>query len=258
MFYKIHSTTFVKQKHRTTFCRIILHNIKSQMNKIKILLIIASIFIAKVTSAQTYDLYDNEIKRVQFIVKGGLTLSNTSKLTAGQSGKESIAFGYNVGLLTDIYLDGGIYLQTGVDLTTKGSRIKKFTISENHKTALRMQTLYLQVPLLFVFKIPVANTGEDSFNFAIGPYYAYGLDGKIKGQKKGSSFERLKTFGDDGVCKDSDWGMILQAQFETEKIFVSYGAEIGVVSIMKKESLPAGFNKKIKNYSFGASIGYKF
>ncbi|WP_101688355.1 porin family protein [Dysgonomonas massiliensis] len=228
------------------------------MNKIKILLIIAIIFIAKAVSAQTYDLYGNEINRFQFIVKGGLTLSNTTKLSAGQSGKESIAFGYNAGLLADIYLDGGIYLQTGVDLTTKGSRIKKFTMSENKQTGLRMNMLYLQVPLLFVFKIPVANTGEDSFNFAIGPYYAYGLDGKIKGRKKGSGFETLKTFGDDGVCKDSDWGMILQAQFETSKIFVSYGAEIGLVSIMKKESLPAGFNKKIKNYGFGASIGYKF
>lgn len=228
------------------------------MSKMRTLLLIVFSFLANVLFAQTYDLYDNEIKRVQFIVKGGFNLSNTNKFNAGQSGKESIMPGYNAGLLADIYLDGGIYLQPGVNIASRGSRIKKFTGEDSHKTSLRMTTLYLQVPLLFAFKIPVRDTGEDSFNFALGPYYAYGLNGKIKPRGKNSSFGKLETFGKDGVCKESDWGIIAQAQYETSKIFITYGAELGLTSIMKKDKLPAGFNKKIKNYSFGASIGYKF
>lgn len=228
------------------------------MNKTKIIFIIFLSLFFNGISAQTTDPFGNDVKRFQFIVKGGLTLSNTSKITAGQSGKESVIFGYNGGLMADIYLDGGIYLQTGANVTTKGSKIKKFTTEDKNKTSLRMDMLYLQVPLMFAFKIPVGNTDEDSFNIALGPYYAYGLDGKVKGRKKNSDFEKIKTFGKDGIYKDTDWGIVVQVQYEKNKFFLSYGAEIGLTNIVKKETLPAGFNNKIKNYSFGASVGYKF
>lgn len=256
MFYKIHSTTFVKQKHKTSFCQIAQYKI--QMNKIKILFFVVSFFVIKLLPAQTYDFYDNEIKRVQFIAKGGFTISNNSKVAPGQKGKENTIFGYNAGVIANIYLDGGIHLQSGVNITTRGSKIKKFSTTDNPKDKLRMEMLYLQVPLLFVFKIPVNDTGEDSFNFGLGPYYAYGLNGKIKSKRKDSSFEELKAFGKDGVCNDSDWGIIAQAQYERSKFIISYGAEIGLAQVMKKEALPAGFSKNIRNFGFSASIGYKF
>lgn len=181
-------------------------------------------------------------------------MTNTTRVVEGQTGKESLKIAYNVGLLADIYLGSGIYMQPGVALATKGARIKNFPLEGSGKTYLKMSTMYLHFPLLFAFKIPVGNTATQSFNFALGPYYAYGLEGDIKGK----GFEKVETFGDEGVCKNSDVGLCIEAQYEASKFYLYYGAEIGFTKIMEKDMLPVGFKQGIKNYQFKAGIGYKF
>ena len=220
-------------------------------------IIISFLFLTFLSSlnsyAQTYDSYDREIKRVQFIVRGGFSMTNTTRVVVGQSDKESLKIGYNAGLLADLYLGRGIYLQSGVTLTTKGSRIKNFPINGKNVN-LQMNTLYLQVPLLFAFKIPVGNTETQSFNLAIGPYYAHGLDGEIKGK----GFTTVKTFGDEGVCKKTEIGLDIEVQYEASRFYLFYGAEVGFSKIMDKERLPVGFKEGIKNYQFKGGIGFKF
>lgn len=219
-----------------------------------ILVLLFLISLSNSLFSQTFDHYDREIRRVQFIVKGGVNMSNTTRVVHGGSGKESLKIGYKVGALADIYIGKGLYIQPGATLSTKGSRIKNMPTSAGGKTNLSMSTLYLQIPVLLAFKVPVGNTATQSFNFAVGPYYGYGLSGDISG----SNFEKIETFGDEGVCKNDDWGLNVQVQYEASKFFLCYGAEIGFTSIMRKDRLPGGFSSKIKNYDFSFGVGYKF
>lgn len=227
---------------------------KSRYTCIIIFFLLFKLLFIESSYAQTYDSYDREIKRVQFIIRGGFSMTNTTRVVIGQPDKESLKIGYNAGLLADLYIGKGLYIQSGVTLTTKGARIKDFPINGSGKTNLTMNALYLQVPLLFAFKIPVGNTETQSFNLAIGPYYAHGLKGNIKGK----GFNTVKTFGEEGVCKKADIGLDVEIQYEASKFYLFYGAEVGFTKIMEKDGLPTNFKERIKNYQFKGGIGYKF
>lgn len=223
------------------------------MKRFNLLLITISLFIfPNIISSQTYDYFDNEIKRVQLIVKGGVNISNITRVVEGASGKEKLKFGYNGGVTADIYIGKGLYMQPGAMIESRGARLNPVTIA-GQQYNLTLNSVYLKFPFLFAFKIQVGN-GYQSFNFAIGPYYAHGIGGSLKGK----NFEKRDAFGSNGICNKSDIGITIEVQFEAPKYVIFCGSETGFSKIMKKEVIPSNFKEKIKNYSIHIGAGYKF
>lgn len=216
-----------------------------------ILLSLLSSFSFKILS-QTFDNYDVEIRRIQLIVRGGMNVTTLSKVTPGQSGKEKTKLGYNVGLVADTYIAGGIYVQTGAILTTKGAEIKNAPLSDGTNSKLTLDAMYIQVPLLFVYKIPVSS-GVERINIALGPYYAYGVGGKLKG----GSLGKVDAFGASGVCNKSVAGFITEVHYETEKFLFFFGTDIGFTKVIKKTEIADKLRSNIRNFGFNLGVGYK-
>lgn len=223
------------------------------MKNIRFLLVLLTLFFSVSLFSQTYDNYNNEIKRIQIIAKGGLNITNVTKMSGEGSGKEKVYYGYNAGLTADIYIGKGLYLQPGVMVTTKGARLRNATFVDGQKVSGKISMMYVKAPLLLAFKIPVWR-GEQSFNFALGPYYAYGIDGDLNV----SGLDKVDTFGKDGLCKESEIGIDVEVQFEARKFMIYCGAETGLTRLMKKESMPSDFKKMTRNYAFYLGAGYKF
>lgn len=223
------------------------------MRKITIIILfIFSLFFSVSVFCQTYDQYDDEIRRVQFIIRGGVNLSTLTKVNPAQTGKEKVKVGYNVGILADTYISGGIFVQTGALLTTKGASIKGAPMADGTTAKMSLETMYVQVPLLFAYKIAVGN-GDERFNLALGPYFAYGVGGELKG----ADLAKVDAFGNEGICKKPSVGICIEVQYETPKLFFFFGTDIGFTKVMKKTALTDNFRSKIKNTGFNLGVGYK-
>lgn len=232
-----------------------IHVMTNQPYIMRIITITLLLFLSSLSFSvfsQTFDNYDNEIKRVQLILRGGLNVTNLKKVTPGESGKEWTKAGYNVGVMIDTYIDNGIYIQTGALLTTKGAKIKSAPLSDGTKSKLTLNTRYIQMPLYFVYKIPIAS-GNDRINIAFGPYFAFGVGGHLKG----GSLGKADAFGNSGVCHTFSWGFASEVQYETPKFFFFLGTDVGFNPVFKKTDATQNFRTSIRNFGFNLGVGYK-
>lgn len=205
------------------------------MNKIKIsFLVIVGMIITTNVSAQI---------PVSFGLKAGVNLSEIQKL------EDDVKVGFNFGLTADLQLTDNFYLLSGLELTTKGAKGKSYNLADEQGvtyTNVKLNTMYLQLPVHAGYKLEIAPTIK--LVFRAGPYLAYGIDGKIKGEAGNKSLD-IDFFGDDTNRFDFGIGGAVGAEF-ADKITVSLGADQGLTKIFK--------DGKQKNRSASLSVGYKF
>lgn len=168
-------------------------------------------------------------KPITFGVKAGLNLSNVS----GKNEHGDAKIGFNAGVTLDYGFTPDVYLLTGLQLTTKGFKMK--VLSEK----LTSNLMYLQLPVHVGYKLTVAEATKIVFH--AGPYAAYGIGGKTGGEK---SFR-------DGAYKKFDFGLGLGVGAEFGKIGVDLGWDLGLANINRGEG-------KTKNQNAYLSVGYKF
>nr|MBP9637495.1 PorT family protein [Bacteroidaceae bacterium] len=148
-------------------------------------------------SESTRETRAKSLPSIPLIIRGGL---NFSDLSISESGEEELSrrTSFNVGVLFDFPLGLRFSLQSGLLLTSKG--FKEDGYDNSQPATLTCNATYLEVPLLFVCHLPLGDNAEWLVN--LGPYFAYGIDGKITyeatawGQKY-SSKQSIKTFGND-------------------------------------------------------------
>jgi hypothetical protein len=98
------------------------------MKAIKASLITVALLIGVVASAQN--------KPLTFGVKAGMNMSNVS----GDFEDSKLKVGFNVGVTADYALTPDFYLLTGLEFTTKGSKV-------DDNTNLKLNLSYLQLPI---------------------------------------------------------------------------------------------------------------
>lgn len=191
--------------------------------------------------------YEIDVKKVQFQVRAGLNISTQRVTIDGEAGTEESKVGYNFGGIADISLGKSFYFQTGLFFTAKGSQMRQMDVG-GRTVDMTMNSLYLQVPIYFAYKMPVGGW-PNSFNIAMGPYVAYGVGGKVSGG--GYSAD---TFGDKGLANRPDIGLGMELQFEMPKVVFFYGFEAGFAETIKREYI----GLKVNNSNFYFGMGYKF
>lgn len=167
-------------------------------------------------------------KPVTFGVKAGVNLSNVSGDVDGSKAK----VGFNAGVTLDYGFTSDVYLLTGLELTTKGFKIKDEDGSAN--------LMYLQLPVHVGYKLSIVE--DTKIVFHAGPYVAYGIGGKTGG---------VDSFGKDRFDA-FDFGLGLGVGAEFGKIGVGLGYDFGLVNI-----IDAG-GANIKNMNAYLTLGYKF
>lgn len=199
------------------------------MKTIKSLIFLSLLLTGLIVNAQE--------KKVTLGVKVGLNLSNVGSDKGNYDNTKTKA-GFHAGVTVDYAFTRNWYLLTGVEYSHKGVKVELSSDDQNITAA------YAQLPVLAGFKIHILE--DMAILISTGPYFAYGLHGKIKE----GSYEQ-DTFSD-YTLKKFDCGVNIGAAFEWKKLCFTLGGELGMINIMQKN------NDKAETRNFTISAGYKF
>lgn len=217
-------------------------------------------------------------KPFSVVVNAGVNLSNARENTNTYTGigDKRVKWGYQVGFQAEYVVAKSVYLQSGLSLTTKGTRhvgAEVWIGGSNPPVTYWESTtnqVYLQLPVRLGYKISVSSQVKIRFN--AGLYAAYGVGGKetIKEKTRPSSVredQKLKydTFGDGDRryspynLKRQDYGISLGVGAEYKKAIVGLDYEAGLLNITKPDGndlypLPVDY----RNRNLSLTVGYIF
>ncbi|MBK5721865.1 PorT family protein [Dysgonomonas sp. Marseille-P4677] len=220
------------------------------------------IFIAAGATAQS---------RFTFGVKGGVNLSESTNPSNSDS-----KVGFNAGFTVDYQLAPNWYLMSGIGLTTKGVKTAYSSYIYNYGygssyvdpsssgytyyssySDVTQNLMYLQLPIHLGHKIDIGKTTK--LVFSAGPYVAYGIGGKTKGNYFVWNDDPTTSYGSysnvdynsfDSWIRRFDVGMGASMGIEFGKFSVNIGYDWGLVNVAN------GMESKNRNGSL--SVGYKF
>lgn len=94
--------------------------------------------------------------------------------------------GYNFNVTFEYNLPKKFFLQTGVELSNKGSKIKDSGVGDINRDQYeevwqeegKFNTVYFVVPLMGGYRLPVSD--KIRMNLSLGPYFGYGIGGKTR------------------------------------------------------------------------------
>ncbi|QHV99019.1 porin family protein [Spirosoma endbachense] len=217
-------------------------------------------------------------KRFSFGVKAGVNFSNAKEFTNDYThgGNPKAKWGYQVGFSTDYSVTNSVYFQSGLSLTTKGTRHQGAEIwigSTTPPTTFWESTtnqVYLQLPLLLGYKINLSNLAKMRVN--AGPYIAYGIGGKeiIKEKTIPASVRDDKRFTSDTFGKDyrryspynlkrQDYGISLGLGIDYKKVVLSFDYQVGLLNVAEaneRDTAPLPVDYRNRNLSL--IVGYIF
>lgn len=174
-------------------------------------------------------------KFATFGIKGGANLSSMS----GDIKKTDYVFKYQFGITADLALTENVYIITGLDLQTKGTKSKPHGAAD-----VKYNPMYLQLPVHAAYKLDISNNNR--LVFEAGPYVAYGISGKMK-----SDGHKVNIFGDDRF-KRFDMGIGTAVGVEFGSIVVKGGYDFGLLDVCKISGV------KARNHNAFVTLGYHF
>ena len=194
---------------------------------------------------------------VTFSIRGGVNFSN---LSVEGDGLDSHT-GFHGGVNVDIPLLQSLYLSTGLYYTTKGfckdqEEYDEFNGRVTYKEEYKASANYLEIPVLASYRYNFSDNAQLQVN--VGPYFAYGIGGKIKytAQEYHSSKGWVTDAGGEGDYFNDDTnkfdvGLQIGAGMTFAKhIYLGVAYEFGFVNVID--------DVKSKNSNFMISLGYQF
>lgn len=221
--------------------------------KKQILLLISTIIFLSSFSSNAQKANSDEKVRIGIIAGGNFNTILFKNYTFDFDGKKLRA-GFNIGINTDIKLSRNIYLQSNLFFITKGS---------GRKDQANLKTDYLEMPLAIVLKVP---SKTNNFFFGAGPYFAYGLSGKVEYESGSTANVKFQKEGFisydppyDVYFKPFDAGIHALVGYEFKKhFFVQATGQLGLINIAPDYNLSGLNNPVYHNAGFGLSLGYRF
>lgn len=167
-------------------------------------------------------------------------------------------FCYNAGVALNIPIVQNFYMQTGMDFTNKGMRIKESDDYFNYEAKIKLA--YLQVPLLMSYYFNLGNNVQWHFNF--GPYFALGVLGSVD-EKYSSDYDSesysYDAFGD--LSEDNmglsrfDAGLTFATGILINKIYLGIQYDLGLANMCGSEY---SSDSSLKSRTFSIRLGYNF
>lgn len=180
-------------------------------------------------------------------LRGGVNLSNMDV----DHIDTDMRVGYNFGVVAEYALPQSFFLQSGLHLTSKGSKVKYTEYDgDYYKAKLSINAVYLQLPIMAGYKLDV--TDDFKVNFTVGPYLALGIGGKTKADvtiKDEFGSDKVNSFGND-ILHRFDMGIGAGVGAEYKKVLFNVGYEYGFIN---------AFYGDLKSYNRNAfiSVGYR-
>jgi len=229
------------------------------MRKIKFLAVVSACLLSLSASAQSTS-QKSFFSDIQFGVRGGLNFATfkadngNARAYEGIFAERAVADSYfssrttfHVGAVAEKNLWDNFYLQPGLFLTSKGP-----ASSENSDEKLKL--LYLELPILLQYHLDTKWNVQ--FQFGVGPYVAYALNGKL-----GNSDFNLDILSNDDYslkfCR-FDWGVLFNVGAVYKHIYLGLGYELGLYNIVDRYGINDSDDISLKNRNFYISVGYNF
>ena len=217
------------------------------MKKIKVVLIAVAILIGANVSAQNSPL--------TFGVRAG---GNLSTFIGDYTDELSPKFGFNVGVTMDYAFSQNLFLMTGLEFTTKGTRFEDSIMEEGIRinVTATMNPMYLQLPVHLGYKIDIGN--DMRLVLRAGPYIAYGIGGQITARGSArvegvtiSVEESEDIFGEDGMER-FDFGVGLGVGVEFGRFNVGLGYDVGLRNLTGESDV------RWNNMNAHLTVGFRF
>ena len=204
---------------------------------------------------------------VTFGLRVGLNFANVSA-KSGRVGLElDSRTAFHVGVVTDIPIVKSLYVQTGLFLQSKGATYNgSFLFWDD--VELSGSPLYLEIPLLLSYRCDFTDAVQLQVNF--GPYFAYGIGGKMKittwdeyNNSESASYDfyddELELFGEDSKFNRFDCGLQIGAGFTFAKhYYVGFAYEFGLTNMIDQPHVRKDDKYSMKNSNWMLGIGYNF
>lgn len=184
---------------------------------------------------------------VRFGLRAGLNMSTLSLVEDNHTYTTDSRTAWHVGAIVDIPLMQSLYVQSGLYFMNKGG---KETEEEDYK--LTYSPMYLEIPVLASYRYDFGSAAQLQIN--VGPYFAYGVGGKVKEEYDGE--EDSEDFFHEDNAKKFDCGLQFGAGVTfASHYYLGFAYDLGLSNIAKNSGDSDG---KIKNRSWMISLGYTF
>ncbi len=184
----------------------------------------------------------------QKIIVGPRVGLNVSSLSVSnlEMDNDKSKIGFNVGVAVEFPIVRSFYINSGLFYTTKGIKFEYSDLDWSEKDTYNAG--YLELPLYASYRLNFAEASQLQINF--GPYFAYGVNGKIKYEENDEGDVSKYEYDLFGVAdEDSD---------EEKGGIKRFDCGLGVGLGYTWNRIYLGFNGKIKNSNFSISLGYNF
>lgn len=185
--------------------------------------------------------------------------------------KASSGFGFQGGLYGDFNLTEKLFLEFGLYFIQRPYKENvnyqnsvtayDITVTTTNATEIKYSPIYLQVPILF--KLNFSLSESSSINLKAGPYFSFGLGGKIQSNTLmqvvttglGTTQKETSASSDYFVgYEKSDIGLKAGVGFDFSKITCGLFVDYGLMNIQ----IGANEGMSVHNFSLGLNVGYKF
>ena len=217
----------------------------------------------RASDSSEFSFWDGDQAEQKIVIgpRVGLNVSSISVSNLELENDKS-KIGFNVGVAVEFPIVRSFYINSGLFYTTKGIKFEESGSDWSEKTTFNAG--YLELPVYASYRMNFAEASQLQVNF--GPYFAYGVNGKVKyeGNDDGDvSKYDYDLFGvaddnseeDKGGFKRFDCGLGVGLGCTWNRIYLGINYQFGLVNIADKE---AWGNAKIKNSNFSVSLGYNF
>ena len=228
----------------------------------KIFIVIACVMLSLSASAQRASSSSSSFFSTEkvdhgmtFGIPAGLNLANVSASENDYSYSSDSRVSFHIGVIADIPLMQSLYVQTGLFLQNKGFVDKGEDGDYDYKQTAK--PMYLEIPVLASYRYDFSDALQLQIN--AGPYFAYGVGGKIKEEYDGDSdeYDYFGSYDDDdsyGV-KRFDMGVQFGAGLTFgNRYYLCVSYQDGLTYIADG----ADDNYSLKNKNLMVSIGYNF
>ena len=202
-------------------------------------------------------------------VKGGLNLSNISSINQSNYDDVKTVTGYHVGALLSIPVRSTVFIQPGLFISQKGSKMIYGKETDSVWFNATAKPLYIELPVSLVSNITTQNPAI-SFYVGAGLYAAWGIGGNNKGTYQLATapidFDDKINFKDDAVLSDdySTWaglgymkqfdvGFISSVGMNAGKFTLSLAYSYGFIAVAREKET----DDKNRNRVFSFGIGYR-
>jgi hypothetical protein len=149
----------------------------------------------------------------------------------------------------DAPLANNFSIQPGLSLQGKGAELMS-----NSLGTLKQHTMYVEVPVNFVAKVPTGLSGN--FFIGAGPYVGFGISGENKFDSDWGAANEEFEFGKDGTLKSTDFGLNFIAGFQLPGGFMihgGYGLGLSDIRGSNNDYFP---NDKLTNRVWTIGLGF--